>query len=281
MKMMMSNGLVHIALPISIIAEYPLLCELPDGVCVEGGAARSITRRLITSEKEQIRDVDLVCVDDKVDEATLEKLALEYMADDYSHGHGIQTVDVADYFRSRDFTINEVLVTASEVICTPAAFRAYKLGLIKASANEDVRSRQQVKAIYLWATLTDATHRKHTISEELMLDIDELRLFDVALFLNKAMQRGKAVANSFVNKLIETAGWEKPLSIVEFANWLHYETYFDFRSDKKVKANDTPKYRISSNSSVLRKALDEYFDMEEELVSPNEFTAEEWDLCNN
>ena len=73
------------------------------------------------------------------------------MADDYSHGYGIQTVDVGDYFATRDFTLNEVLVVGGEMICTPDAFRAYKLGLITPSANERVTSRTQVKAQYLCA----------------------------------------------------------------------------------------------------------------------------------
>ena len=90
------------------------------------------------------------------------------------------------------------------------------------------------------------------------------------------MQRGKAVAESFTETLTSLMGWRRPSSIVEFAQWLHMETDFDFRSGKEAEVRDTPMYRVSSNNTIIKEALDEFFnDDASEFVSPNEFTAEE------
>ena len=52
-------------LPAEILKRYSFLSELPHGVAVMGGVARSIAREIITGEREPIRDIDLINITDE------------------------------------------------------------------------------------------------------------------------------------------------------------------------------------------------------------------------
>lgn len=86
--------LQEIPLPAEILERYSFLSELPHGIAVMGGVARSIAREIITGEREPIRDIDLVNITDEegnseVDDDTLDELSRKFMPDDYTFGHGV------------------------------------------------------------------------------------------------------------------------------------------------------------------------------------------------
>lgn len=282
-----ADGLVHLRVPEEIEAEFPWISNLQTGIAVEGGSARSVARRVITGEYEPVRDIDLVCISASVNDDDLDALAAEYMPDDYSFGHGIQRVKISEYFASRDFTINEVLVADKEVLCTPAAFKAYKLGYIEPSANEVVKSRQRAKALYLCAALETALENEQEVDEIFWCEKedDEIWPFDMALFLNKAMSRGRNVANAFCQNLYVAGYLAQETSPLELARNLSWDVNFEFRDNSwslKRNARRTNCYRIHSTDSQVLRELENWYDEEEgaDYTPVNAFTAEEWAYAN-
>lgn len=49
-----------LTIPKEILEEYKLPEDLPAGVTVMGGTARSLARRVVTGDKEPVRDLDLI-----------------------------------------------------------------------------------------------------------------------------------------------------------------------------------------------------------------------------
>ena len=104
--------LQEIPLPAEILEHYSFLSELPHGVAVMGGVARSIAREIITGEREPTRDIDLVNIVDEegnseADHDTLDALSRKFMPNDYAFGHGIKNDTLDHYFKTRDFTITK------------------------------------------------------------------------------------------------------------------------------------------------------------------------------
>ena len=102
-------------LPNSVFERFPFLHDLPQGIAVMGGVARSIAREMLTGDLEPIRDIDLVNITThqgktpiSIDE--LIALSEKHMPEDFAFGHGIRDESFDHYFQTRDFTINQSLV---------------------------------------------------------------------------------------------------------------------------------------------------------------------------
>lgn len=206
------NQFEVLTIPEEILEEYNLPQDLPSGVAIMGGTARSLARRLVTGDKEPVRDLDLVYVPEFEDEAhpvadeELDKIAERYMPDDFAYGHGINRENLKDYFGSRDFTINQCLVVNNKLMMTRAAYDDFQENIIRTSYYEQPRDGSYVKdRIFMKALLLQAALREYTSSYPLIEDVikgrydvnGEMRQvndFDAALVLNKAMSRGVRTA---------------------------------------------------------------------------------------
>ncbi|MDO4871086.1 MAG: hypothetical protein Q3996_03275 [Candidatus Saccharibacteria bacterium] len=204
--------LQEIAIPKEIIERYSFLSELPQGIAVMGGVARSIAREIITGDREPIRDIDLVnIIDDngnsKVDDETLDKLSLRFMPDDYSFGHGIGNDTLGNYFKTRDFTINQSLILDGKLIVSDFAYNDFQENIIRPTYFEHPYDGDNIKSrLFLKALMMRGIISQISDSVPLIEDIerpDYIGNFDVALFLNKAMSRGAQTAAIFTEGLAD------------------------------------------------------------------------------
>lgn len=287
--------LQEIPLPDEILKRYEFLQELPDGVAVMGGVARSIAREIITGEREPIRDIDLVNIVDnegssKVAYDTLNSLARQYMPDDYSFGHGIADDTLENYFRTRDFTINQSLILNKNLIVSNFAFNDFQENVIRPTYFEypdsgvDLRSRLFLKALMMRSVLVQISD-----SIPLLEDVREpeyIGSFDLALFLNKTMSRSVKTARIFTKDL---ADWgvvseeytDRPMALAkELLNDV-YDFAFRPAADEKFKdvlgCDDMAGFFVPSamaefhaSDPTIRKILAEYDDDPAYVAIPGE-----------
>jgi len=213
-------------IPPKIIEEYNLPDDLPDGVAIMGGTARSLARRLVAGDKEPVRDLDLVFIPELADrdnpptDNEIEALSQKYMPDDYAYGHGIGTEHLESYFGTRDLTINQCLVAGNKLLMTRAAYDDFQENIIRPSYyeqnkdNKPISERMFLKALLLQAVFSEFTDSFPTLEDfgldEIDREIDEnayddIRIspFDVALTMNKAMGRGAQIAMKFTENLVD------------------------------------------------------------------------------
>ncbi len=213
-------------IPPKIIAEYKLPEDLPDGVAIMGGTARSLARRIVTGDKEPVRDLDLVFIPELADADNpptyeeLNHLSAKYMPDDYSYGHGISTEHLENYFKERDLTVNQCLIAGNKLLMTRAAYDDFQENIIRPSfyeqrkTDEPISDRIFLKALLLQATFSDFTDSYPTLEdfdvEEIDREIEEnkhhyIRIspFNIALTMNKAMGRDARIAMKFTENLVD------------------------------------------------------------------------------
>ena len=301
----------EIPLPAEILKRYSFLGELPHGVAVMGGVARSIAREIITGEREPIRDIDLVNIIDengesKVDYDTLDALSRKFMPDDYAFGHGVGSETMDQYFRTRDFTINQCLIMDSKLIVSDFAYNDFQENIIRPTYYElpydgdDIGSRLFLKALMMRSVLSQITDSIPLIED--MEQPEHIEYFDIALFLNKAMSRGARTARIFTEDL---ADWGiisevyagRPIALAKAL--LEYVYAFEFRpsTDERFKdvreCKDMDGFFIPSAMSryyasdpSIRSIIAEYedglhepIDSDEERVS-GYYTQAEYDDIN-
>lgn len=277
--------LQEISLPAEILERYSFLNELPHGVAVMGGVARSIAREIITGEREPIRDIDLVNITDEegnseVDEDTLDALSRKYMPDDYAFGHGMGNDTLDHYFRTRDFTINQSLIKDGRLIISDFAYNDFQENIIRPTYFEhpydgdDISSRLFLKALMMRGVLSQISESIPLIED--MERPEYIGSFDTALFLNKAMSRGAETARVFTEDLAE---WDiiseeyagRPVAL---AKALLGDVYsFEFRPSTDERFRDVaecddmdgffvPSSMLNYHASdpVIRRAIAEYGD---------------------
>lgn len=275
--------LQEIPLPAEILERYSFLNELPHGVAVMGGVARSIAREIITGEREPIRDIDLVNITDEegnseVDEDTLDALSRKYMPDDYAFGHGMGNDTLDHYFRTRDFTINQSLIKDGRLIISDFAYNDFQENIIRPTYFEqpydgdDISSRLFLKALMMRGVLSQISDSIPLIED--MERPEYISSFDTVLFLNKAMSRGAETARVFTEDL---ADWDivseeyagRPVAL---AKALLGDVYsFEFRPSTDVRFKDVAEcddmdgffvpssmLNYHASDSAIRRAIAEY-----------------------
>ena len=298
-------------LPAEILERYSFLSELPHGVAVIGGVARSIAREIINGEREPIRDIDLINITDEegnseVDYDTLNELSRNFMPDDYTFGHGIGDDTLDHYFRTRDFTVNQSLIKDGKLIVSNFAYNDFQENIIRPTYFEhpydgdDIGSRLFLKALMMRSVFSQ-------ISDSIPLIEDMERpgyigSFDIALFLNKAMSRGARTARIFTEDL---ADWDiiseeyagRPVALAEAL--LEDVNAFEFRpsTDERFKdiqeCEDMDGFFIPpamshyhASNPVIRRAIAEYENgLDEPIDSGKErvsgyYTQAEYDEIN-
>ena len=275
----------EIPLPTWVLERYSFLNELPHGVAVMGGVARSIAREIITGEREPIRDIDLVNILDEngnsgVDRDVLDALSREFMPDDYTFGHGMKNDTLDHYFRTRDFTINQSLIMDGKLIISDFAYNDFQENIIRPTYFEhpydgdDISSRLFLKALMMRSVLSQISDSIPLIED--MECPEDIATFDVALFLNKAMSRGAETAREFTEDL---ADWDvisedyagRPIAL---AKSLLKDVYaFEFRPSTDKRFRDIQEcedmdgffippamLRYYASDPVIRRAIAEYED---------------------
>ena len=301
-----------IPLPKEILERYSFINELPPGIAVMGGVARSIAREIITGEREPIRDIDLVNIVDengtsKVDPNTIDELSRKFMPDDYAFGYGVGNDTLDDYFKTRDFTINQNLIMDGKLIVSNFAYNDFKENIIRPTyfdhpySGDSVDSRLFLKALMMRTVLSQISSSIPLIED--MEYPDSIYPFDVALFLNKAMSRGAKTARLFTEDLVD---WDvipeeykdRPIALAKF---LLEDVYsFEFRPsmDERFKniqeCDDMDGFFIPpsmmeyyAQDPVVRRAIAEYEDapakpsLDNGERSSGYYTQDEYDDINS
>ena len=299
-----------IPLPDYILERYDFLSDLPEGAAVMGGMARSIAREMITGDREPIRDIDLVNILDengrsRLDPETIDALSRQYMPDDYSFGHGMQNETLEDYFKTRDFTINQCLVYGKDLIVSDFAYNDFEENIIRPTYYEHrfsgytLSSRMFLKALMMKCVLAQVTSSVLTLE-----DVNPPRYindFNIALFLNKAMSRGARTARAYTRELAE---WDfipdryvdKPIALAKELVRNVYDFEFRFSTDERfadaLGCDDLSGYIIPpammhyySTNQAIRRELEDYDDLTPEIDKNNErvfgyYTEAEYDKIN-
>lgn len=213
--------------------------NLPDGIAIIGGAARAIAQEVIFDEQAPVRDIDLIAVSQLCSEETLSdlgRLSEEYMASDNAYGHGVELYDsLPDYFASRDFTMNQMMVVDGVLLMTSAARDALRDKIIEPMPHECAGGylgpKLTVKAILMQAVFKEW----YGSSEMRGFDIVPwVRDFYIALGLNKAFQYGDAITGRFLDT-IRQLDWIADEDVddpIAFAKRLAEENEFNFRDSE-------------------------------------------------
>lgn len=275
-----------LTIPKELLKEYDLPQDLPMGVAVMGGTARSIARRLVAGDKEPVRDLDLVYItefeepENPIDREELDEIAEKYMPDDFAYGHGIRRENLEDYFGSRDFTMNQCLVVGNKLLMTRAAYDDLQENIIRTTYYEQPKEYSPVRdRIFMKALLMQAALRGNTSSYPMIEDLFngrydendnlyEVGPFDIALVLNKAMSRGVRTARYLTEGLaefdvVDEKYIDQPL-LLGRAITDSRETGFLFRpvdteiEDGDDEDGDFEARATSPMEGVVRKALREY-----------------------
>ena len=303
--------LQEIPLPAKILERYSFLSELPHGVAVMGGVARSIAREIITGEREPIRDIDLINITDEegnseVDYNTLDELSRKFMPDDYTFDHGVRNDTLDHYFRTRDFTVNQSLIKDGKLIVSDFAYNDFQENIIRPTFFEhpydgdDISSRLFLKALMMRSVFSQISDSIPLIED--MEQPEYIGSFDIALFLNKAMSRGARTARIFTEDL---ADWDiiseeyadRPVALAKAL--LEDVPTFEFRSSTDERFKDIQECedmdgffippamaRYHASNPVIRRAIAEYKDGLDEPIDSGEervsgyYTQAEYDEIN-
>ena len=195
-----------------IYERFPFLHELPQGIAVMGGVARSAVRQFLTGDIEPIRDLDLVNINDREGDQSitpddLDRLSKEYMPDDYAFGYGIKSESFEHYFRTRDFTINQSLILNGQLYFTDVARNDFLENIIRPTYYElpnydnNLRSRLFLKALMMQSVISGFSSSIPTLED--IQHVDRIRTFDIALMMNKCISRDVKTAQNFTANLID------------------------------------------------------------------------------
>ena len=303
--------LQEIPLPAEISERYSFLSELPHGVAVMGGVARSIAREIITGEREPIRDIDLINItneegNSEVDYHTLDELSRKFMPDDYTFGHSVGNDTLDHYFRTRDFTVNQSLIKDGKLIVSNFAYNDFQENIIRPTYFEHPYDGDGISSrLFLKALMMRSVFSQISDSIPLIEDMEQpeyIGSFDIALFLNKAMSRGARTARIFTEDL---ADWDiiseeyagRPVALAKAL--LEDVPTFEFRSSTDERFKDIQECedmdgffippamaRYHASNPVIRRAIAEYEDGLDEPIDSGEervsgyYTQAEYDEIN-
>ncbi len=208
-----SYSLVHIPFTEKLPA------TLPKGYGFSGGVARNAALQALGHDVMPPRDIDIVAITDAHPDTTpaiRDELAKKYMQDDYARGHGVRIESLAEYFSTRDFVLNEVLLLDDELITTPEALNDLEKKLVQPTQYESDSWRSYTfeeeglhpKLVWKAVLLSEELkmmygHGDMSGIKEWQWDYKGMPLFFLALALDKAYQKGDALATRFYTKLLE------------------------------------------------------------------------------
>ena len=197
------DDVLALPLPSSILPSF----GIPLGYGVKGGAAReALIATLSVREPHQPRDIDLIRrgsyripADDEVAKAL--------MGRDYEHGARVELIrSLPGYLQSRDLSVNEVTaidgtVYTSLLCCLDTIGHVlrpsrYRSGTLHKRPSLLGTSLLKMVRLYAEGSILGENWSITGIPEEVSFSE-----FDLAIHLNKAFQRGEAVAERFLHTL--------------------------------------------------------------------------------
>lgn len=296
-------------IPQEILDEYELPTDLPAGVAVMGGTARSLARRVVTGDKEPVRDLDLIYVpeladpDNPASNEQLDAVSAKYMADDYKYGHGVGTKRLEEYFYTRDFTINQCLVVGDKLLMTRAAYDDMQENIIRTTHDRQPReyahvdNRTYVRALMLEAVLQECTSSYPTIESVMNGRYDDdgnlfpVSGFDVALVLNKTMARGVRTAMRMTEVLadydvINERFIDRPLALARALREDNVRFMFRPVDDDIEEGSMEEDFEVKTTSPIkerVRKNLREYKSRDsKQWTEPlsGQYTMADYELAN-
>lgn len=183
--------------------------ELPTGYGFIGGAARNLLDAAVhpLDKIPKPRDVDIMYGANSrgfYDGQQARSLAERFAPRDAAHGHGVQVIDdVADYMKTRDFTINQVMVVGDGLWTTDQAVMDMQHYIIRPTVHEhnerfSLGVNLALKAIRLWAEFKvdgiDIVSIKGINLQRDTYGSAGDNSFSQLLNLDKAFERGEEVA---------------------------------------------------------------------------------------
>ncbi len=248
--------------------------SLPEGYALKGGAARvSVERALDKTCSQEPRDIDICYIGDpdREDRSLSEYLAERYSPDDYIHGYGVEPLEDG-YFETRDFTINEVLVSNESAVLTKQALLDIMRSIIRFTEYEKTNfyfqeyygEEEEVGVRFVNDKLASKALRLIAEREErTFIDADEffekkyINEFHMALHLDRAMGKGFRVANAFVENLKKYHQIPEDISSpLECASYLSDYTEFIYRHLDSFKEKES----LLSHNERIRKFEETYLD---------------------
>lgn len=181
--------------------------KLPPGFFYIGGCGRNVLLNEFGEEILKPRDIDLVAIKEfNPDMSRKDELSRQYMEEDYSKGYGLRAESLYDYFTRRDFTVNEVLTDGEWAYATPQALKDLKNKIIRPSQSQ----KQELSSKLIMKSLRFLLEFKHAYGKASMQEIGAwnfklgpVRLFDIALHLDKAFQNSDAIGEEFAEVLLQ------------------------------------------------------------------------------
>lgn len=187
--------------------------QLPDGYAYKGGAARYVfLRTLGVKEALEPRDHDIVRLSEEEPYPGADKeLAEKLMPNDSAHGYGVERIrDVEGYFNSRDITVNEVMATSKEVICSKQALLDTARHILRLTPFEHKKyngadSKMMAKMIRFESEAIGQFEQGLKIENAGDWKFEEnfIAPFWLALHLDRAYERGYQFAQRYVESLVE------------------------------------------------------------------------------
>lgn len=221
-----NQGLLHIP-----VTEHFADERLPESYAYEGGAARALLERTLgMMPVSQPRDVDVVRIAPEEPYAGSDSEVFKKFSPEDAGNGGWMDIErnIFSYFQTRDLTINEVLATEQEIICTRQClldtvrhilrpteheFKVFEDSLGPKVLSKILRFYSEMIAKYGHA---DVQGMKGYAWEEAFISP-----FYLANQLDKAYQKGKEDAENFFNEL-KKRGYipENTKSVEEAAEFL-------------------------------------------------------------
>ncbi|OGY92687.1 MAG: hypothetical protein A3H70_05000 [Candidatus Komeilibacteria bacterium RIFCSPLOWO2_02_FULL_48_11] len=204
------NNLLEI--PIAKPKNHP---DLGEEYGFKGGQARAaLLRELAIDPKASVRDVDIARIYDEDIHGRDDVIAQAYSPEDYNNGHGVEELE-RDYFESRDFTINEVLVADNKIYVTKECLLDTVRRIVrfsnfeKRSAKEPlenwpngffVNDKLMAKAVRLAAAEAVRGRRLEIADGEVYKNFP-INDFHFALHLDRALEQGWDVAMEYIRDM--------------------------------------------------------------------------------
>jgi len=217
--------------------------EFPEGYALKGGAARMILEKTLCKDSfSKVRDVDIVFVGEEEDFALSNEIAKKYSPDDLAHGYGVERLE-DDYFETRDFTINEVLVLGNKILLTKQCLLDTLRQIVRVSDYEKresyygapyyVNDKLMAKALRLIAEKI-ASHHVMEFANEEVFHYQGINHFHMALHFDRAMEQGYDVAIHFLEELKKRKQIPENIQTAkDFFFYLQKYTDFLFRNVKE------------------------------------------------
>lgn len=258
--------------------------KIGDEYGYKGGMARAILLRELGIDSEaKARDVDIVkVIGDELNEKD-RYIAEKYMEDDLiSGGYGVELIE-DDYFSTRDFTINEVLVSGDSIKLTKECLLDTIRGIVRFADFEKkepynlpqefengffVKNKLMAKAVRLVAEAI-ARGQKREIADKDVYNYICINDFHIALHLDRALEQGKNVAVEYIKKLIEIGyfkNWEdlSPKNIIrDFIKYFNeqqkdYDKPFVFRYAPKNIIEDEFDFVVIKDGTEEKEIRDDF-----------------------